>query len=201
MVLGRLRKLSEKLFTSLAEAFRRNGIPPNVITVLGFVVSGLAFAAYAYRQVLLGAFFILTSGLLDILDGAVARLVKDVTYFGATLDAVVDRYTEFCYMAGIAFGGFIDWAVATLAIFSMIMSSYVRARAESSGGLKKCDVGIAERQDKIVILVAGSLLSLYVDKALLISALALALLGQITVGQRLYYTFWYTRKYNLKPPQ
>jgi archaetidylinositol phosphate synthase len=201
MVLGRLRKLSEKLFTPLAEAFRRNGIPPNVITVLGFVVSGLAFVAYAYRQVLLGAFFILTSGLLDILDGAVARLVKDVTYFGATLDAVVDRYTEFFYIAGIAFGGFIDWAVATLAIFSMIMSSYARARAESSGGLKKCDVGIAERQDKIVILVAGSLLSLYVDKALLISALALALLGQITVGQRLYYTLWYTRKYNLKPPQ
>lgn len=201
MVLGKLRKISDRLFTPLAEALQRNGIPPNIITILGLIVSIAACAAYTYRHILIGALFILTSGLLDILDGSVARLVKDVTYFGATLDAVVDRYTECFYILGIALGGFVDWAVATLALFSMVMSSYTRARAESSGGMKICDVGIAERQDKIVILVAASLLGLYVDKALFIATLALAMLGQITVGQRLYYTYWYTKKHGLKPPQ
>jgi phosphatidylglycerophosphate synthase len=201
MVLGRLRKISDRLFMPLAETLRQNGITPNFITILGLAVSIAACAAYTYRHVLIGALFILTSGLLDILDGAVARLLRDVTYFGATLDAVVDRYTECFYIIGIALGGFVDWAVATLALFSMIMSSYTRARAESSGGMKNCDVGIAERQDKIVILVAGSLLSLYVDKAFLIAVLALAVLGQITVGQRLYYTYRYTKAHGMKPPQ
>jgi len=201
MVLGKLRRISDRLFTPIADALRKNGISPNLITILGFTVSVVACAAYAYRHVLVGALFILTSGLLDILDGAVARLVKDVTYFGATLDAVVDRYTECFYIIGMALGGFIDWTIATLALFSMVMSSYTRARAESSGGMKNCDVGVAERQDKIVILVAGSLLSLFVDRALFISVLALAILGQITVGQRLYYTYWYTKKHNMKPPQ
>ncbi|MEM2885871.1 MAG: CDP-alcohol phosphatidyltransferase family protein [Thermoproteota archaeon] len=199
--MGKLRNFSEKAFTPAAKYLEKRGISPNTITILGFAISVAACGAYTYRHVLLGAFFILTSGLLDVLDGAVARLVKDVTYFGATLDAVVDRYTEFFYMVGMALGGLVDWVVACFAMFSMIASSYARARAESSGGLKNCAVGIAERQEKIVILVAGSLLYPFVDKALLVSALALTLLGQITVGQRLYYTYWYNKKNGLKPPQ
>ena len=201
MVMGKLRKVSEKIFTPAALYMQKRGISPNAITILSFIISVAACGAYAYRHVLLGAFFILASGLLDVLDGAVARLIKDVTYFGATLDAVVDRYTEFFYIVGMALGGLVDWAVACFALFSMIASSYTRARAESSGGLKNCAVGIAERQEKIVILVAGSILYLCFDKALIVSALALTLLGQITVGQRLYYTYWYNKKRGLRPAQ
>ncbi|MGQ9513623.1 MAG: CDP-alcohol phosphatidyltransferase family protein [Thermoproteota archaeon] len=199
--MGKLREVSDRIFMPAAIYLERHGISPNTITILGFTISIAACGAYAYRHVLLGAFFVLTSGLLDILDGTVARLVNNVTYFGATLDAVVDRYTEFFFMVGIALGGFVDWAIAAFALFSMIASSYTRARAESSGGLKSCAVGVAERQEKIVILVAGSILNIFIDKALLVSALALTLLGQITVGQRLYYTYWYNKKNGLKPEQ
>jgi len=69
------------------------------------------------------------------------------------------------------------------------MASFTRAKAESVGGLSSCAVGIAERQEKIVILFIGSVLQPILPVALIAAVIIVGLLSHITVVQRLFYTF------------
>jgi phosphatidylglycerophosphate synthase len=76
----------------------------------------------------------------------------------------------------------------------MVMASFTRAKAESVGGLKQCTVGIAERQEKLIILLIGSFLQPFVTGALMVAVIVVGVLSHITVVQRLHYTFKETRK-------
>lgn len=133
------------------------------------------------------------SGFVDMLDGAVARATRSATRFGAVYDHVLDRYAEFAILVGIGLGGFVDWIWVVFALFGMIMASFVRAKAESVGGLKNCTVGVAERQEKLILLLVGSILQPFFSAALPICVLIVGLLSHITVIQRLRYTFTQTR--------
>ena len=170
------------------------GFTPNMITTLSLCVAVLAGFAYAWRAPVLGAVGLLSSGLIDMLDGAVARATKMVTRFGAVYDPVLDRYAEFVVVFGIGIGGLVNWVWVVFALFGMVMASYTRARAESAGGLKNCAVGIAERQEKIILLFIGSLLQPLVSVALPVSVVVVGILSHITVVQRLYFTWTRTRR-------
>jgi CDP-diacylglycerol--glycerol-3-phosphate 3-phosphatidyltransferase/archaetidylinositol phosphate synthase len=132
--------------------------------------------------------------MVDMLDGAVARATGKTTRFGAVYDPVLDRYAEFAVLVGIAVGGFTDWIWAIFALFGMVMASYVRARAESSGGLTSCTVGIAERQEKILLLLVGSILQPFLGFALSVCVIIVGILSHVTVVQRLYFTFKQTQR-------
>jgi len=169
------------------------GLKPNTITTASLVVSCLAAAAYSLRLPLLGAVGLLGSGVMDMLDGAVARATGTSSRFGAVYDHVLDRYAEFAILLGIGLGGFVNWIWVIFALFGMVMASFVRAKAESVGGLKSCTVGIAERQEKLILLLAGSILQAYFPLALPICVLIVGILSHVTVIQRLNYTFNQTR--------
>ncbi len=69
------------------------------------------------------------------------------------------------------------------------MASFTRAKAESVGGLQRCTVGVAERQEKLLILIAGSLASAYYPASLAIAVVVVGALSHVTVVQRLQYTW------------
>jgi phosphatidylglycerophosphate synthase len=69
------------------------------------------------------------------------------------------------------------------------MVSYTRARAESSGGLRSCAVGLFERQERLITVIIGTLASLFYSQALKIAIIVIIIFSQITVVQRLYYTW------------
>jgi CDP-diacylglycerol--glycerol-3-phosphate 3-phosphatidyltransferase/archaetidylinositol phosphate synthase len=75
------------------------------------------------------------------------------------------------------------------ALFGMLMASFTRAKAESVGGLRSCTVGVAERQEKLLILIAGSLASTYYPVSLAIAVVLVGVLSHVTVVQRLQYTW------------
>jgi len=164
------------------------GATPNTITTLSLILAILAALAYATKAPLLGALGLVASGMVDMLDGAVARATGKTTKFGAVYDPVLDRYAEFAVLVGIAVGGFTDWIWTVFALFGMVMASYTRARAESSGGLSSCTVGIAERQEKILLLLIGSLLQPFLGIALSFCVILVGILSHVTVVQRLYFT-------------
>ena len=125
-------------------------------------------ALFAKGDLLSGALLILLSGLFDMLDGAVARSRNLTSSFGAFLDSVCDRYADGAIFAGICYG-FINgsipstfilsipaWFWAVLAIIGSYLVSYTRARAEAAGAVSM-KVGIAERPERMLIIVAGSL--------------------------------------------
>jgi phosphatidylglycerophosphate synthase len=169
------------------------GVKPDVITTVSLLVSCLAALAYSFRLPVIGALGILVSGFVDMLDGAVARATGSATRFGAVYDHVLDRYSEFAILLGMGLGGLVAWIWVVFALFGMVMASFVRAKAESVGGLKSCTVGIAERQEKLIVLLVGSILQPLYVLALPICVFIVGVLSHVTVIQRLHYTFNETR--------
>jgi CDP-diacylglycerol--glycerol-3-phosphate 3-phosphatidyltransferase/archaetidylinositol phosphate synthase len=195
-LLGRLRAAYEEAMQPVGKILGRVGLTPNMISTLSLCVAVLAAIAYASRSPVLGAIGLLISGLIDMLDGTVARAMGTVSRFGAVYDPVLDRYAEFVVLFGIGLGGLVDWVWVVFGLFGMVMASYARARAESAGGLESCRVGIAERQEKIILLLIGSLVQPFYGSALMLCVIVVGVLSHITVVQRLHFTMKRTLESN-----
>ena len=192
-MLGRFREKYQAAMQPLGKALGHIGASPNLMTTFSLLISGAAAMAYALRLPLLGALGLVGSGFVDMLDGAVARATGKATRFGAVYDHVLDRYAEFAILVGIGFGGLVDWVWVIFCLFGMVMASFVRAKAESVGGMRSCSVGIAERQEKLILLLLGSILQGLFSSALLGAVILVGVLSHVTVVQRLNYTFKQTR--------
>jgi CDP-diacylglycerol--glycerol-3-phosphate 3-phosphatidyltransferase/archaetidylinositol phosphate synthase len=196
-LLGKLREKYQAAMQPIGRWLGRLGVSPNSITTVSVLVSFLAGAAYALKLPIIGALGLLLSGFIDMLDGAVARATGRVSRFGAVYDHVLDRYAEFAVLIGIGLGGLVDWIWIVFCLFGMVMASYTRAKAESVGGLTSCTVGFAERQEKIILLLIGSLIQPFFPLGLMIAVIIVGILSHITVVQRLHYTFKNTRGPNV----
>jgi phosphatidylglycerophosphate synthase len=196
-MLGKFRAKYEAAMQPIGIRLGKFGLRPNTITTLSLLVSFIAAAAYAVKLPILGAVGLLAASFVDMLDGAVARATKSTSRFGAVYDHVLDRYAEFAVLFGIGLGGLVDWPWVVFGLFGMVMASFTRAKAESVGGLSSCTVGIAERQEKIILLLIGSVLQPFFGVALTLSVVAAGLLSHVTVVQRLHYTFKHARGSNV----
>ena len=155
----------------VGKAIARTGITPNMITGLTVLVALVSAWFFVIGDLMVGLLFMILTVVLDMFDGAVARAANLATKFGATFDHTLDRYAEFLFMLGIMMGPiyavtipwwpynvgdtFIPWFWGFFTLFGMIMASFARAKAESVGGMESCTVGIAERQEKLILTIAG----------------------------------------------
>src|SRR5690349_871818 len=126
-----------------------------------------------------------------MLDGATARAGGTASPYGTVLDHVVDRYAEFMILLGVMLSGTVAPVWVMLALFGMVMASYVRARAESTGLVASCNVGFAGRQEKLALLCLGLLIQPIVPQLELLqwAVIAIAVVSHITAVQRLLYTY------------
>lgn len=191
-MLGRLRAKYEAAVAPAGRALAGVGVSPNVMTVASLVLAVAAGYVYALAMAPWGAILIVATGVLDMLDGAIARATGTASRFGATLDHVTDRYAEGVIVGGMIVGGYTPWMWGFFALFGMVMASFTRAKAESVGGLARCTVGVAERQEKLLLLIGGSLLHGIVADALPYAILLVGVLSHVTVIQRLHYTWTQT---------
>ena len=188
-MLGKLRERSQNFVAPIGVRLARLGFSPNSMTLLSLLISLFSAGAYTIERPLVGAILVLFMGVADMFDGAIARATHRVTRFGAVLDHVADRYAESVILFGMVLGGHLDWTYGFFAFFGMIMASFTRAKAESVGGLASCTVGIAERQEKLLLLIGGSIALAYAPSALNYAALAAGILSHVTVAQRLRFTW------------
>ncbi len=191
-MLGRLRAKYEAAVAPVGQALAGVGVSPNAMTGASLVLAVASGYLYALAMAPWGALLIVATGVLDMLDGAIARAAGTASRFGATLDHVTDRYAEGVIVGGMIVGGYTPWAWGFFALFGMVMASFTRAKAESVGGLARCTVGVAERQEKLLLLIGGSLLHGVVADALLYAVLLVGVLSHVTVIQRLHYTWTQT---------
>lgn len=182
----------------------RTGLSPDVVTVvgtLGVVAGSVGLVARGY--LLLGALVVTVSVLTDMLDGAIARARGRPSKWGAFLDSTMDRIAD-----GAAFGSLAFWlatsgreGAAALAMFCLIAGvivSYAKARAEGLG--LRCDVGIAERSERLIIAGLGAFGEVIgVPYALEVALGVLAVLALITIGQRMYTVWRQTRPGTVTP--
>jgi archaetidylinositol phosphate synthase len=145
--------------SSIGSFLGRLGVTPNSLTVAGFAFAVLAGILYATQpsKPYFGAVAIIFSGVLDVLDGAVARATKRVSGAGSFNDSTLDRLSEITIFSGIAFGGFgISPGVVLLTLGFSLLVSYVRAKGESLA-ITMTGIGIGERAERLVILIIFSL--------------------------------------------
>jgi CDP-diacylglycerol--glycerol-3-phosphate 3-phosphatidyltransferase len=131
-------------------------LKPNDISFIGLLTSLLAGLAFVFSP-FLGGLLTLLTGLLDTLDGSLARATGQSRKFGAFLDSVLDRYTELLIYIGIWFFFYRQQAstplislAILLILFGSLMVSYTRARAEGLG--QPCMVGVFQRGERIILL-------------------------------------------------
>lgn len=184
-MLQSLRPLLTRILNPLA---RNLNINPNIVTVISPFVAILAAYGFAKHNLILGCIAILLSGFLDVVDGAVARYHNRSSPFGAFLDSTMDRFADAIIYIGIIFGGYCDWFVGVLAIHSAITVSYVRARAESQGA--ECNIGIAERAVRMIILMAGAIIGYFAGDIYFTYVIyLLVILSYFTVAQRIVHVW------------
>lgn len=178
-MLGRLRPYLRILTDPIGEKIHIN---PDILTITGLLVGLLSAYMFARGNLIIGGVLIGLSGFIDIVDGAVARNHSSATKFGGILDSTCDRFTDAFVLIGIIYGGFVDWLFGILALHASLSVSYVRARAEVEG--ISCNVGVAERAERLVILMAGAFLNL-----LNVAVILVMILGYLTVLQRIYHSW------------
>jgi archaetidylinositol phosphate synthase len=184
-MLNKLRPSLQRFTDPLAKKIRIN---PNIITIIGFLISLLSAYEFSQGNLIMGAVLIALSGFFDVIDGAVARNHGTQTKFGGILDSTADRFADAIILLGIIYGGFVApiWGILTLiGAFSV---SYVRARAEVEG--VKCDVGVAERAERLFIIMAGAILAyLFGNTFMFLAIMLVMILSYFTVIQRLYHSW------------
>jgi len=187
-----LRPAIARVLTPAAEVLARTPVTPNALTIIGTIgMSAGALTLFPTGHLFAGVMVCTGFVLTDMLDGTLARIKGTTGKFGAFLDSTMDRIADAAVFVGLAIwflrGGH-DKVLAAVAVFCLVagsLVSYAKARAESLG--LKCDVGFAERTERLLIaLVATGLSGLGVPYILPIGLWFLAAASAFTFGQRVH---------------
>ena len=190
-MLERFRGLSATLLAPIARFLIKAGVSPDLVTILGTL--GVAVGAlvcfpqgWLWQGVVVVTIFVVS----DMVDGQMAKITNSASPWGAFLDSTSDRLGDAAVFGGILLYFVYErdsalWAGIALAglVFGQ-WTSYVKARAESLGFT--CSGGLAARADRLVIILAGTLLAgLRIPYVLEVAVSLLALASMITVLQRI----------------
>jgi CDP-diacylglycerol--glycerol-3-phosphate 3-phosphatidyltransferase len=195
-VLNVLRAPIAKAIAPLGRSLAKAGVTPDMVTIAGTIgATASALVFYTQGRFFSGTLLVWAFVMFDMVDGAVARNGGLTTRFGAVLDSSCDRIAD-----AAVFGSLAWWfaqhdhpqllAAALLCLVLGSLTSYIRARAEGRG--MTASVGIAERAERLIIVLIGTGLTGWPFRVPYVQAIALWLLvaaSTITVAQR-FATVW-----------
>lgn len=182
------RTRTRALLERAAALFAALGVTPNALTIAGFFgifLIGLLIVS-GYEAV--GGILIIFAGAFDAIDGTLARMTGRVTKFGSFLDSTLDRWADaWLYMAivlrSVLIHDDLTICLAVLALIGSMMVSYARARGEGLGVSIKG--GWFTRLERVVVLVAGLVLTAWIGRGALTIALAIiGVFANVTALQR-----------------
>ncbi len=183
-MLGKLRKyVNEILPKTVGKYLSKVGLTPNGATTIGFIFAILAPVLAYFKYFIAIPIMIILSGLMDIVDGAIARATNKTTKFGAYLDSLTDRISDMLFFLALIFVGLNPYLSIIALGFSEVVS-YARSKGELLG-IKMEGVGLLERSERLILLFIASILALlkyYLIGNIII--VIIAILGAITIYQR-----------------
>jgi|SRR6266568_254344 CDP-diacylglycerol--glycerol-3-phosphate 3-phosphatidyltransferase len=200
----RIQQQARHLVTLIMRPLARLGITPNMLTIIGLLLSILTAWVLAQGWLLIGGLLVLFAGVFDMFDGAMARVTDAATTFGAFFDSTLDRYSESIILAGLLYYALVrpdlqtpfwpfshgqTWMITLIyiAVVGSLMVSYTKARAEGLG--LECKTGLLARPERVILLAIG-LLSGTVIWCLVL----LAVLSNVTAVERIVYVWRNTRR-------
>ncbi|PZS31248.1 MAG: hypothetical protein DLM58_12105 [Pseudonocardiales bacterium] len=185
------RSFFAKVVGPLGARLARAGVTPDVITIIGTVGAVTSALVFFTRGAWFGGTLLVWGFvMLDLVDGAVARAGGRASKFGAVLDSSCDRIADAAVFGSIGWyfalhGQRWMFLAALLCLVLGSLTSYIRARAEGVG--LSATVGIAERADRLIIVLVGTGLTgapFHVPYVQAVALWSLVAASTITVIQR-----------------
>ena len=197
MTYGEVKQRARDLLQPAARLVADFGVPPAVITIAGLVLSILAALSLATGHFPRVAIILLAAGICDMIDGATARAGNRASARGAFLDSTIDRYSETAVLLGALHYFLVrsprgpeslTAAAVLVALAGSMLTSYTRARSEAIG--QDCRVGIAERPERLMLLIVGALFGRDVFR---VAIWILAIVSHVTAVQRIRHVLTHVR--------
>jgi archaetidylinositol phosphate synthase len=165
----RLRRVFKPFISGLAKGLSKLGLRPNGATIIMFVCSLISFfCLVAFKTYFWFGIMVFITGILDGIDGALARLNKRNTKFGGFFDSFMDRLSEFTILLALLIDRWNQtlWSIIDMkfivftSLFASIMISYSRSRAQTfyKGDY---DIGLMARSERLFYIFIVSLLSVF----------------------------------------
>jgi len=147
---------SLKPFLLLLASF---GITPTMLTISSLLLMLVSGFVLSQNHLIMGAIFLLLGGLLDGIDGELARVTNHATKFGAFLDSLCDHSGDFALSLGLLWlylnkRASTEVVLIFVALFGSMFGSLVRSRA-SMVGIETKDIGLVTRFERILLLLVG----------------------------------------------
>lgn len=169
-------------------------VTPDGITWFGCGATILISVAFlAQGEFLIGALLFGFFGLIDLLDGTMARMLGTAGPWGAFLDSTLDRISDaavicaliYFYINSESSNSQLAVVAGIVALVMSLMTSYARAKAESLDA--KCTVGIAERAERNLLIWITLIVSALFSDVMPYALAVLAVLSTVTVIQRILF--------------
>ena len=166
----------------VAGALAKTKITPTQVTYFSAALSFGGGVAFGFEAFILGALLTLLGSITDCVDGDLARISGSTSKSGSYLDHVFDRWTDAALIVGLTFSNLSEFApVGFAALIGTFMTSYARTKAQAVG--TDCEIGIAGRDARMLILVVAALFGFA-----FIGLAVVAVLGLITAVHRMAWT-------------
>lgn len=173
-------------------------IMANFITIMSLTSGFLAAYLFYNNKYIAGAIFFTLSGVLDVLDGYVARRTGKVTKFGSLLDWTVDKFVDGSVM-GVLFIKHLGILVGVVFTNIVVMHSIVKALFYLKFGKRAHHtekftgeiegVGIFRRYFLFIIIPAAVIIESFGGRAMTESLVLIGITATISLAHRLYYIY------------
>lgn len=129
-----------------------SGLSANAVTGIAATLGFGAAASAAFGRFALAGWLFIFSGILDAMDGRLARARNQVTPVGAAIDSILDRYTDSLMLVGLGIYYRHSWVVLPtfLSLVGTSVVPYVRAKSEALGFPVRD--GLMQRTERIMYL-------------------------------------------------
>ena len=207
MVLDELREDVDPLLTVIAKKFL--SLSPNFVTWLSLVfavIAGIIFFLSTPENensnyfLCIASLFVFLNGLMDAIDGKIAKMEGKSSPEGDFLDHAIDRFSDVFILVGLSLSNWCDDRLGVLAIAGVLLTSYMGTQAQAVG-YKRIYKGLLGRADRLVLLMIFPVIQhffvnfRFLDFNLLEMVLIyFAIVGFITSIQRFYITLRWFRK-------
>jgi CDP-diacylglycerol--glycerol-3-phosphate 3-phosphatidyltransferase len=191
---AKARRSLARFVDPVARLMLRLKVTPDGITWFGCGATIFVSVVFlAQGKFLIGAILFGLFGLIDVLDGTMARMLGTAGPWGAFLDSTLDRISDSAVICALIYfyvnteseNNELAVIAGIVSLVMSLMTSYARAKAESLGAT--CTVGIAERAERNLVIWIALLISALVSDVMSFALALLAVVSTVTVIQRLLF--------------
>lgn len=157
-----ITSIKTKIESAIEPIAARLPISPNVLTLIAVLVMLAAAWQVVQHNFLIAAALVLLSGLIDVLDGTVAKSQKRASLFGQMLDRTCDRISDALIFGSVIFASLVTLWLGLFVLVISLIASYASACIEAA---MKTKIGeaLSMRAVRLLVLVAGFLVAAFAN--------------------------------------